>query len=118
MAGFSAIGDVDHHTIRGDVTRKGHARYGKGFSFIFLDAAYGQPRGTIGAVLCTKPRSRKGKIIIAHFLGTDPRQLWPGEEWNGMIETFRPTLRKNFTPAEHAKERQKLMPISDMETAA
>lgn len=73
---------MDRHAIKASVMREGIARYGDRFTLALLNDAYGQPTGTIGAVLRRNPQSRKGKIIVAHFLGEDPHQLWPGEEWD------------------------------------
>ncbi|GGB55363.1 hypothetical protein GCM10011316_29270 [Roseibium aquae] len=96
----------DRHAIRADVMRSGRQRFGAGFTLQFLSWAYGEQLSTVSDALRADPQSRRGKIIVAHFLGADPEDLWPDDRWGSMLRTYHPSLRPNATPSAFQKARQ------------
>jgi lambda repressor-like predicted transcriptional regulator len=96
----------DRHAIRADVMRLGRQRFGAGFTLQFLSWAYGEQLSTVSDALRADPQSRRGKIIVAHFLGADPQDLWPDDRWGSMLRTYHPSLRLNATPQAFQKARQ------------
>lgn len=97
---------LDRHAIRADVMREGRQRFGAGFTLQFLSWAYGEQLSTVSDALRADPQSRRGKIIVAHFLEADPQDLWPEDQWGSMLRTYHPSLRSNATPSAFQKARQ------------
>lgn len=114
---MARVTQFDRHQIKAEVMRKGVTKYGQDFSLWFLSWLYHEKISAVPGALRANPQSRKGKIIVAHFLGKEPKTLWPGEDWRRMDLTYTPCLRSQATTEQFRSARQN-EPLSQTREAA